>query len=65
MTTMRLDRLVLHDQRHLKWRLLDSLEYALMVICGICITAFSGIVLYDVITRALGYPWLGAPRRTR
>lgn len=57
---MRLDRLVLQEQRHLKWRALDSLEYLLMVLCGICITAFSVIVLGDVIMRAIGWPWLHA-----
>jgi TRAP-type C4-dicarboxylate transport system permease small subunit len=57
---MRFDRLVLQGQRHLKWRALDPLEYLLMVVCGVCITAFSVIVLGDVITRALGWPWLHA-----
>jgi TRAP-type C4-dicarboxylate transport system permease small subunit len=57
---MRFDGLVLNEQRHLKWRALDPLENLLMVLCGICITAFSVIVLTDVITRAIGYPWLHA-----
>jgi len=57
---MRLDRLVLQEQRHLKWRALDPIEYVLMVICGICISAFSIIVLGDVILRAIGWPWLHA-----
>ena len=57
---MRFDRLVLQEQRHLKWRALDPLEYLLMILCGVCITAFSVIVLGDVITRALGWPWLHA-----
>lgn len=57
---MQLDRLVLQDQRHLKWRVLDPLEYMLMVICGVCITVFSLIVFGDVVTRALGHPWLHA-----
>ena len=57
---MRFDGLVLNEQRHLKWRALDPLENLLMILCGICITAFSIIVLTDVITRAIGLPWLHA-----
>ena len=57
---MRFDGLVLNEQRHLKWRVLDPLENLLMILCGICITGFSAIVLGDVITRAIGYPWLHA-----
>jgi len=57
---MRFDGLVLREQRHLKWRALDPLENLLMILCGIAITGFSVIVLGDVITRAIGYPWLFA-----
>ncbi|HYC16202.1 MAG TPA: TRAP transporter small permease [Pseudolabrys sp.] len=57
---MRFDGLVLREQRHLKWRVLDPLENLLMILCGISITGFSVIVLGDVITRAIGYPWLFA-----
>jgi TRAP-type C4-dicarboxylate transport system permease small subunit len=57
---MRLDGLVLNEQRHLKWRVLDPLENLLMILCGICITGFSVVVLADVIMRGLGYPWLFA-----
>ena len=42
---MRFDGLVLNEQRHLKWRALDPLENLLMILCGICITGFSVIVL--------------------
>ena len=52
------DSLVLQEQRHLKWRALDPLENLLMILCGVCITAFSVLVLGDVITRAIGRPWL-------
>jgi TRAP-type C4-dicarboxylate transport system permease small subunit len=52
------DSLVLQEQRHLKWRALDPLENALMILCGVAITGFSVLVLCDVITRSLGYPWL-------
>jgi TRAP-type C4-dicarboxylate transport system permease small subunit len=52
------DSLVLQEQRHLKWRALDPLENALMILCGVAITGFSVLVLCDVITRTLGHPWL-------
>jgi TRAP-type C4-dicarboxylate transport system permease small subunit len=55
---MRFDGLVLNEQRHLKWRALDPVEHVLMILCGICISGFSIVVLGDVITRAIGHPWL-------
>ena len=58
------DSLVLHEQRHLKWRALDPVEQALMILCGICITGFSVLVLADVITRAIGRPWLWVQEAT-
>jgi len=51
-------RLVLHTQRHLKWRALDPLEWVTMVLCGICLAGFSTSVFFDVLTRTLGAPWL-------
>jgi TRAP-type C4-dicarboxylate transport system permease small subunit len=54
----RFDGLVLQEQRHLKWRALDPLENLLMILCGIVITAFSVLVLCDIVTRAIGHPWL-------
>jgi TRAP-type C4-dicarboxylate transport system permease small subunit len=48
----------LNEQRHLKWRALDPIENLLMILCGVCITGFSVVVLGDVITRAIGHPWL-------
>ena len=58
------DSLVLQEQRHLKWRALDPLENVLMILCGVCITAFSVLVLADVITRAIGRPWLWVQEAT-
>jgi TRAP-type C4-dicarboxylate transport system permease small subunit len=52
------DGLVLHDHRHLKWRVLDPLENALMILCGVAITGFCLLVMCDVVTRTIGYPWL-------
>ncbi|MDT7952602.1 MAG: TRAP transporter small permease [Acetobacteraceae bacterium] len=52
--------LVLAHQRHLKWRGLDVLERTLMVLCGISLFGFTAAVLIDIVTRALGVPWLPA-----
>jgi TRAP-type C4-dicarboxylate transport system permease small subunit len=52
------DGLVLHENRHLKWRVLDPLENLLMILCGVAITGFCVLVLCDVITRGIGRPWL-------
>ena len=62
--TLHFKSLVLQEQRHLKWRALDPLEQLLMVLCGICISGFSIVVLSDVITRAIGRPWLLAQEVT-
>jgi TRAP-type C4-dicarboxylate transport system permease small subunit len=50
--------LVLPADRHLKWRALDPLEHALMVLCGLAITGFTLSVTADIITRTIGHPWL-------
>jgi TRAP-type C4-dicarboxylate transport system permease small subunit len=60
----RFDSLVLQEQRHLKWRALDPVENVLMMLCGVCISAFSILVLGDVITRAIGRPWLWVQEAT-
>jgi TRAP-type C4-dicarboxylate transport system permease small subunit len=52
------DKLVLKRQRHLKWRALDALELALMVLCGLLLFAFSTTVVCDIVTRTVGHPWL-------
>ena len=52
------DILVLQRQRHLKWRALDCLERALMVLCGALCFGFSLSVTADIVTRQLGSPWL-------
>ncbi len=49
---------VLQADRHLKWRALDSVEQVLMVLCGLCLGAFSLSVFFDVLTRLIGHPWL-------
>ena len=45
-------------QRHLKWRTLDGLETALMVLCGIALLGFSTSVALDIVTRTIRHPWL-------
>lgn len=50
--------LVLAEQRHLKWRVLDPLEQILMILCGIAITGFCVLVMCDIVTRTIGHPWL-------
>lgn len=52
------DRLVLKRQRYLKWRALDRLEAVLMVLCGILLFGFCSTVIFDVVTREIGHPWL-------
>jgi TRAP-type C4-dicarboxylate transport system permease small subunit len=50
--------LILQRHRQLKWKALDPLEAALMILCGLCIFMFTATVLLDVVTRTLGVPWL-------
>jgi TRAP-type C4-dicarboxylate transport system permease small subunit len=52
------DRLVSRRQSHLKWREFDILELALMGLCGILLFAFCSTVIFDIITRTIGRPWL-------
>ena len=52
------DRLVSRRQSHLKWRAFDILELALMGLCGMLLFAFCGTVIFDIITRTIGRPWL-------
>src|SRR5262249_30887902 len=53
---MRFDGLVLQEQRHLKWRVLDPIVNVLMILCGSATTGFSMVVLAAIVTRALGHP---------
>src|SRR5689334_1452043 len=55
---MAAEKLVLQRQRHLKWRALDRLELALMIICGALCFGFSLSVTADIVTRVIGSPWL-------
>jgi TRAP-type C4-dicarboxylate transport system permease small subunit len=52
------DKLVLTRQRHLKWRALDRLELALMMLSGLLCFGFSLSVTADIVTRTIGHPWL-------
>jgi TRAP-type C4-dicarboxylate transport system permease small subunit len=50
--------IVLATDRHLKWRALDGLEHALMLLCGVCLAGFTLSTLIDVVTRESGHPLL-------
>jgi TRAP-type C4-dicarboxylate transport system permease small subunit len=52
------DRLVSRRQAHLKWRAFDILELALMCLCGVLLLAFCSTVIFDIVTRTIGHPWL-------
>jgi TRAP-type C4-dicarboxylate transport system permease small subunit len=52
------DKLVLQRQHHLKWRSFDKLELILMMLCGLLCFGFSVSVMFDIITRTIGHPWL-------
>jgi TRAP-type C4-dicarboxylate transport system permease small subunit len=52
------DKLVLQRQRHLKWHALDGLELVLMILCGLLLFGFSTTVMFDIVTRTIGHPWL-------
>jgi len=52
------DKLVLPRQRHLKWRAFDALETALMIACGLLLFGFCTTVVFDIVTRTIGHPWL-------
>jgi TRAP-type C4-dicarboxylate transport system permease small subunit len=50
--------LVTRKQRHLKWPALDRLEMLLMILCGILLFGFCTTVVFDIVTRQIGRPWL-------
>ena len=50
--------IVQQSGRHLKWPALDPLERGLMLGCGLLLAGFATAVLFDVITREIGRPWL-------
>src|SRR5580692_5720416 len=52
------DKLVLPRQPHLQWRAFDWLELVLMMVCGALCFGFSLSVMFDIVTRTIGYPWL-------
>src|SRR5712692_9345908 len=52
------DKLVLQRQHHLKWRSFDRLEMILMMLCGLLCFGFSLSVMFDILTRTIGHPWL-------
>src|SRR6201998_374270 len=53
-----MDRLISRRQSHLKWQGFDVLELVLMGLCGILLFAFCSTVVFDIVTRTIGHPWL-------
>ena len=51
-------KLLVERQRHLKWRAFDRLEIALMILCGVLLFGFTTTVMFDIVTREIGHPWL-------
>lgn len=58
------ESIVLQRDRHLKWKALDSLEWVLMVACGVLLAGFATTVFLDVVTRTIGHPWLSLQELT-
>ena len=52
------EKLVVKRQRHLKWRAFDVLELILMMLCGLLLFGFVSTVMFDIVTRTIGHPWL-------
>jgi TRAP-type C4-dicarboxylate transport system permease small subunit len=50
--------------RHLKWKALDALEAALLVICSLLLVGFIISELADVVFRNLSHPWQDAQEWT-
>jgi TRAP-type C4-dicarboxylate transport system permease small subunit len=50
--------IVLDTDRHLKWLAFDALERVLMILCGVCLAAFTVSTLVDVVTREAGHALL-------
>jgi TRAP-type C4-dicarboxylate transport system permease small subunit len=50
--------IVLDTDRHLKWVAFDVLERVLMILCGVCLAAFTVSTLVDVVTRESGHALL-------
>lgn len=50
--------LISQEERHLKWGVLDVLEYALLWASGLLLATFTATVFFDVVTRILRSPWL-------
>lgn len=56
--------LVSSKARHLKWRALDVLEEALLVLSGLLLLGFISTVVADAALRTMLHPWLEAPEWT-
>lgn len=56
--------IVSQDNRHLKWRLLDPVEFVLMCASGVLLGVFTTSVFLDVLLRTLGNPMISLPEIT-
>lgn len=58
--TAHIDQLISHEERPLKTRFFDVVEYVLLIAAGVALLAFTVTVFLDVATRLLGRPilWL-------
>src|ERR1700682_5014567 len=59
------EKLLLKRPRHLKWRAFDRLELILMILCGLLLFGFSTTVMFDIVTREIGRPWLWLQEATQ
>src|SRR6201984_711235 len=53
-----MNRLVSRRQSHLKWQAFALFLFVLMGLCGILLFAFCSTVVFDIVTRTIGHPWL-------
>ncbi len=54
------DQVLSRKRPQLKWRVLDPLEFALIVLCGMLLVGFLVSEMGDVAFRILRHPWLEA-----
>ena len=50
--------LINQRQKYLKWPTFDYLELFLMILCGLILFGFSVTVIFDIVSRIFGHPWL-------
>src|SRR6201987_1647202 len=53
-----MDRLISRRQSHLKWQAFGLFGLVLMGLWGIPLFGFCSTVVFDIVTRTIGHPWL-------